>query len=483
MMRCIYVIFLLFSCLRLAAAGDESPDRFLLPETPPTIERFSVPRLDQPILKKQNFVAESSIEPSRIWRDPVVEPLSMEQFPFVIELSRGSFGSGSGALVFKSLRGWQLTLEQAHYDGESARLSTEKSALGVVAGYSLIPEAQLVSALSYRQERLWDQLVNDYSFEQRAVYMAGHAWAIKASARAARTEIRQNAVNEEYSGMLSLGWQPLPGNEAIMSVSYYKDTASDFDNVSRIALKYGISVLPEVVVTAGVKHENSILHPYADTIVQAFPRVRCKVTYEPGFDMPSWHDLYITGRYVAVNTALKPQTSPFSLSEELSWYWGDGSSCGITFYQKDTVDYIYNSPLPGSYAVMPVNIERKYQSLIKGDLTLAYRPWNARVSFARNTVSGVPLVPEYDIAVSLDYSLSRWTFGFTCSHAGETPVSFDPLVAIGSYFDAGCSITRAFESGIELFAAGKNLLGQSIEPQPGFLERATRLETGLRLKF
>ena len=476
-------IFISLLCACRPAAADESPDRFLLPETPPTIERFSVPRLDQPILKKQNFISESSIEPSQIWRTPAVEPLAAGQFPFAVELSRGSFGSSKGALIFKSLRGWQLTLEQSHSDGESARLSAETSALGIVTGYAPFPEAHLVSELNYRQGLLWDQAINEYNFEQQALYLAGHAWALKASAKAARTEIVQSAVNEQYSGMLSLGWQPLAGNEAVLSVAYDKDTAFGFDNISRIALKYGVSVLPAVVVTAGVKNENSVFQPYADTAVQVFPRVRCKVTYAPGIDMPSWSDIYITGRYVAVNTALKPQQSPFSLSEELSWYWGDGSSCAIAFHQKDTVDYIFNSPLPGSDALLPGNMERKYHSLISGSLTLAYNPWNAHLSFAHNAVSGVPLLPEYGITASLDYSFKRWTFGFDCSHVGETPVSFSPPVTLAPYFDAGCTITRTFETGIEVYAAGKNLLGQSIELQPGFLQRATRLETGLRLKF
>lgn len=471
-----------------AAAGlgaEEKVDRFILPETPPTIERLKKPPLDEPVLRKQNFVSDSDISLPPVLLGLNVYRFYSDEYPVSVGLYHGSFGSLGGHLAFSSPRGFRLGYAADGTSGESPRLAREKNAFEYEAERSVSDSLKVGGAVQTLESKFWTQRKDLVSLRSNAVWYAAGNLNVTLDAAYARAGIKGMDANESWSGTAAVAWQPRDGHDVLVSYAPERDTAFGAGNdFSTLGLEYGLTLGSRFAVSGGYRLQDGTSFPLGRFVWNVMPRLRFNAAYEPGIERVSWYDLYLAkDAFVRSVPGLAFPKSTFRMREGISYYWDEKGSASVEFSQASVENYLYWQKDAGSDHLAPATLPGEYVSSCRLDLAYTWEGFTPRAGVSWRSDNDRPLVPEYVASMGLGWSGSGWT-----AEAGYDLVS-SRCMALGdnrtldAYGDLSLSVSRTIAGGIDIFAAASNLLGQKIETQPGFAATALNFKAGLTAKF
>lgn len=475
------VMLISYSGLELFA--DENIERLILPETSPSIERLSVSPLDRPVLKKQNFVPESSLELSQVW-PPAAFP-SMEQDNHIISIgaSRGSFSEMSGNFSINTPAGWRSSFVKKYSDGEENRLEQDSNKFDFRFDSHMKHNASFWAGSAFEETELWDQRRMDYRFTSGFSVFAQNNISLYGDFSISRTEIKEIDINNAFGGNISTGWQPFTGQEMKLDFFYDRDSAFVlYDAFTGFKAVYGALILPGTFISGGALYAKDTFYPTAQAIWHCMPGTRLEILYEPGIEKPSWAKLYGADKYLKTLPGVIWPQSIFSLKETLSYYRSENVLYSIAFYQKDMKDYIYWSRIAESEYISPNNGGTRYFSGALANASMRTGFLTIGAGLEQSFTTPVELAPGLGLELSADYMLISWTFGAGYKYESERAQGLNDT-PVAAYGDLSLHVKRLIADNIEFFISADNVFGQAIETQPHFLRRATLIESGINIKL
>lgn len=475
---------LLFLCTCVNINAEENIEHFLLPETPPTIERLKKLPLDRPILKKQNYISEADITAPPVLMALNFSPFFEQEYPVQVGVFNGSFSSLGGSLLLSSKKGWQIAYQNGYSEGEIPKLAKEINEFRYSLDNSAASSLDVNSTIGSKENTIWNQRHNHYFFQSNWNWYARSNLNVKAKIFVSESEIKGMESNKSFDGTASLFWQLFPANNLFLSLSSQNDTAfAGEPGFFSAGLMYKAIFPLGFAMGGGCRFQRDKLFPQADLTWQFQPRLSVKISYQSGMDKPDWEKLYLSERYEKTSPDLLIPESGLHLRENISYYWTEKNSVDIEFEQGSWTNYVYWAEVPGSDFISPSNLKESYAAKIKLSVTQKGKLVSSTLSIARNSNYNVPFVPEWTLGGKLNLSLSTWILTAGYEYSSSRHVSFGDSKELLSFGNLSLTLRKTIVSGIEAFISGENLLKEKIETQPGFVQNSTILESGLTMKF
>jgi hypothetical protein len=465
-------------------ADDEDIDHFILPETPPTIERVKNPPLDQPFLKKQNFVDEFDISPAPVLVGLKFPSLTTFVNPIEAGLYCGGFASRGGSLVYSSTNSVTVSYLKSSTEGEYQNLSQDKNIFNFGYGMGLGPDKNYYLNLKNSDNDLFDERKTYYGFDTGYGWYARSNLNIKLAAAYSKGEIKGLGLDESVSADLKVQWVTFEGQKLTLSAAPSKDTSLDEGRVFNDAsLMYDIMLFSRIVVSGGGRLTGDKTFAQGNISARLAPGLKMSVNYEPEIKKTEWSSLYINDSHVQINNNILFPESVYSFTEKLSYYSGEKNLVELEVSQAQWKNYILWQSLPGSALINPVNYGEVYVSGAKLKAMLATGRISYSVTAEKNLDCNLTFVPEYKAAAGIEVATSLAVFGAGYSYTGPMYYQAGSLNQLGSYENASVSIKKAVSGNIELHAWCDNVFSRKLETQPGFVRNAPVFYAGIDLKL
>jgi len=478
-------LFLLHAAA-FAAGGDTADDNdyFLLPETPPNIERVKKPSLDRPVLKRQNFVTDTEIVPPPVLLGDDFKPFSVPEYPVSFFIGRGSYASSDGGFVYTALSGWQLSCGSTYTAGEAANLARDATQLSYRLDRFASPGVRVRGGIDLDEDTVWTQRHSRYGFSSKVDWYLREDMNMAVLLSGAAGEIKGQEADGSWQGDIALNFQPTPKQNIKVSLDSRTETALANDAIlTTVSLMNDFLLSRKLTAGLGGRWQNDKLFPQADVNYIVVPRLRLNVLYQPGFDRPDWAALYIGDRFEKTNSSLMPAEAGFLIREKLSYYWREDNSAGLVFSQANWKNYIAWSPVAGTALISPVNAAESYVSSAELDFACRWREWKVTAGGGVNSNSDLTYVPEYTLSLGLAWTAGSWTLssGYRAVSAiSAAPSGTERLPAFG---DLSLALQKAIVRGLDITLSADNLLEERIESQSGFFRRGSAFRAGLKLQF
>lgn len=466
------------------AYGGESSDLLILPETPPTIERLKYPPLDRPAMKKQFFVAETDIDLPRVLPGAPFLPPATEEPAVVVGFYRGSYAATDAFLACVSSVTGRLFFSGSASAGESPRLAHEAYAVSYTWS-SLLPSALAADAMiSLTEGSRWDQRYTRYVVHPRVAWYSSSTMKASAAVQWESARIHGGGSNDDIAGLMSLQWQPSEMQSLAITAEPVLVTAfDDRDSLLTLGTRYTAALLPAVVVGLGSRWQDGHLYPEGSISWYMMRRLSMAIEYAPGIDVPSWASLYCSSRYVLVNPSLRFPERTFSLTERLIYAQADDLTAELSFQQRSWRDYTIWEHLPGTAFMMPQSKPEAWTADWRLRVKRSGTMLTPALSISGTAPGDIPLIPPYTVDADLEYRVGAWTFGSTGQYVAARRYSTTSTAELAAYTAAAVSVTCFLPQGLEITAGADNILGASIEVQPGFTRTEPEFRAGVTAHF
>ena len=481
--RTILFSLLLCASAALYVSAEESIDRFFVPDSIRSQERLGIPKIDKPVLKKQNFVPEATLKPSEIWNDAPFTAFAPPEYPLFVRLYNGSYASRGGQVRYASPQGWKLDVETESTQGEFANLERERNRFSYEREISFSEGISASGSLEASESVFFGQKKNSFAASSKLGYSPMVGVQLSGGVSWERASVRGEG-NDLAAGETLISWQPRSSHLLTMGFAHEQDTAfTGFDRLTTAAAKYHLFLFNTVAAGAGVKYQNSTWYPQGYVAWQFLPGMRIIVSGEPGSKKPRWGDLYRSAGYVAVNPGLLMPEATGALRETFSFYWGKNANAAVEFFQNSEKNYLYWNRVQGTMFVSPANKSEHQFSGWAASCHYDGARYGIKGSVTRRDDSSVPFVPEYAAHVLLELRVRLLTLQAGGDYLSERRYSYDTTDTLSAAPSLSLGAAFAVTKQIEMFVKGENIAGRKIELQPGFWYESPVVSGGLKVTF
>ncbi|MGA2090055.1 MAG: hypothetical protein ABSH12_01160 [Endomicrobiales bacterium] len=447
-------------------------DHLFLPETPPTIEWLKKPPLDKPIFQRQEFLSQPDIilPPALLGLD--FFPFYQPEYPRMIEMGAGSFGSRLGEFYYASPLGFAMQYRMFHSDGETPLLHQEQQVFSV-SGEELLNDPVRVNWDAHSDESVvFDQDQKNYTLSAAMTSYLRKNVRLGADVGYDAGRLGEDDHNENIRGDVNLLWQPWEHHSIdVIAASENDSTFTSIRDFNRVEVLYTVEPLTTLMVSGGCRYLNDAVFPQGDITWFALYRLRISVKYQPGIEKLSWADTYLNNRwYAAVNPLLVYPENNFFLSEEISYHQGDRTLVTARFTQQTQKDYLYWEQLPGDLTITPENgpeisfNEASIDFSQKGDLLFA------KLSATARSDSNEPLVPQYRCTTEIGCVMKSWTLSAGYDYVDSRLVRLGSTQQLDAQGSVTAGIKKKMGGSADVAISVGNLTGQHLAVQPGFIE-------------
>ena len=458
-------------------------DRFVLPEAPPTIERVEKPSIDRPFLKKQNFIPDADISSSPIWQKTNFKAFDEASFPAWVRVLGGAYRTASVEALYTSRTDYTLSLGHYVTDGETPVLSAQKTFAGFSGETQFNRSLVGDGSFDFLTRSLNGQKKNSYGASSSLSWYPARNFNVTAHAGWVYADVEPAEKNDSFTGGIEGNWQPVDGDNLIMNASATHDTAfSLFSSDYKIEVVNEISLLADMMAGIGARYQDEHAYPNARLVWRPFDRGRFTVSYEPGMVMPDWTALYVADRFVSVNNDLPLSENIFDLKESFSYFWIERGAGTIECYQQRQRNGAYWTHVPVSNTITPMALDDIFRSgcRIKVDYKGTYfRPeCDADLTGEKD----LPFVPQYSAAVKLGLHYGVFTLTPSVNTVGERRAALNGDI-MPAYSAVSCKLEWQPKADVILALEGINLIGETIESQPGFVQHIPTVQCSVEFKF
>lgn len=473
--RACLIVISLVSCCAVAAAlaEDADIDRFILPETPPTIERQRNQPLDQPQVRKQNYIGETDIPLPSVLLNIPFPSLGADIHPVALGLFSGSFGRRGGFFRMAAPQVIDAGYRYDRADGENASLGYEKSSLAAVVSLPAEAPVDLFGVFSADDTTLDTDVKRMYRADCSARWYPLRSLKSEISAGYAYGELTGRSHNDAVSGDLGLTWQPFEGLMLNGRYQQLRDSAfasgNDFITTeARCSYLFG----SRFVLSAGGRAQEGTVYPSAGMRWLLLPRLRFEAAYEPGRSARDWNTLYGSDRHVIDNPGLLCEERPFALNESLVWDAGEAGSAAVTLRQATVKNMIYwDGTASGAY-VTPYNADERYVSGAEIVLVRHGSMITPHCSAEWTNAADLPMIPEWSADAGVELAARGWKIGCGAAYVSRCTVTRPVSAELKEYTRMKASLGFSSRDGIGVTLVCGNILGQTIERQRGYAATA-----------
>lgn len=477
------VLFIISSMLY----AKEEVDHFILPETPPTIERTKKMPIDKPQIRKENFISdnESYLDLPAVLPEYEFNKFYLEDYPVFLSCYHGSFSSIGSSFIFSSKKGYKFNYQYDYSDGESKKLKTEKNKLLYSIEANPVKKIYIKCNADFEEDTIWNQQKSKYNVKSDINLYLKSNFNMKADFFYSRGEIKNIEINESFNGTVSSLWSPVDGHNIIFSVLPVFNTAfTKYRDFTDMNLHYSGIFMSNFVLGAGCNYQDGIFFPKADIIWSGLPHLRLSINYEPRMERLSWAELYVNNKYVNTSPDLIFPEKRFYMAEKLAYYFCENSNIELEAAQSSVYNYIYWKNDSLSEYISPENFPENYNAALKLNLSHKGKFFAPDISFTYNSNSTIPFVPETQGEVSCDFYLKSWTLTACCNYISDRYIYLNNKIDImAAYTDFSASIKKSINKNLEIYVSGRNLSEAEIENQPGFKNKAIIFRGGINMRF
>ncbi|MBN1823906.1 MAG: hypothetical protein JW803_06280 [Endomicrobiales bacterium] len=485
-MRPRYIVSIL-TCTCVLAAGvraEEEVERFILPETPPTIERLKRSPLDQPLLKKQNFVTDPEIMLPPILLTFNFQDFSPRPEPIKTGLYHGSYARALGFFDFYSKRNFRVTGKLESRDGENEKLAGESRDFGFRMMDSFGGTSVYYAEVRLDEKTVWTQKKRSYGAASGIDIPVRSNIGVEANVSCFRGEIADVEANNAFFGDFMIGWQPFSGHNIELGAAGSKDDVFElYDDFTVGRARYHFVFFEKAVAGAGCDSYSDRAYPYADFTWLFQPRMKFKAVYSAGYRKPLWSKLYFNGMFLTTNRNIKFPEAVSSFTEEFSYYVDENNFLRVEAVQSRWNDFIYWQYLPQTGGIGPGNITGVYTSGWKISYNQKSEVLFSVLNMDYNTHHDVPFVAEYGFGALAGVVLGGWTVSSGYEYIAPSGPELPGTARIEGTRSLSASVKKSFGYGAEVSLSGENLLGDTVETQPGFTRTSPEFLLGLNVRF
>jgi len=483
----------LLRCLFFAAASisicgflfaDDDVDHFILPETPPTIDRLKKPPLDKPTLKRQNFLPQTDIILPPVLLGYNFFPFFLPEYARTIGMAAGSFSSRMGQFSYASPGNVTVQYRMFRSDGESPGLYQEQR-LFSTAGEQFLQSPVRIKWDAHSDESVvFDQNQKQYALTAGVIGYPQKNIRLDADASYETGQLGLHDKNENIRGGMSLLWQPKERHSVDVSVTGESDTAfSDTRDFTSAEFIYTIEPLTALTVGSGCRYLKDAVFPYGNITWFAFHRVRVSVVYRPGFEKLSWTETYLKNRwYAAANPLLAYPENTFCLTEEMAYHQGERTVMTARFTQKKQKNYLFWEQPVGALVLTPGNGPETALHEVCCDFSHQGDIFFGRASVTARSDSNAPLVPEYRSTAELGCTVASWTISVGYDYIDSRLVRQGSLERLDAQGSVTAGIKKRLGSA-EAAITVDNITGQRLTLQPGFVREQPSVIGSLTVQF
>jgi hypothetical protein len=469
----------------VSAAAEEGGDSFALPEAPPTVERKKMPPLDRPMIQKQDYISDNEIEPPFI-----VQPKDFYSFGGAAYggadeagVSRGAYSSYGAHFGYTSPDGWNIGFKTSRSRGEAPNLFSDMNALSYGWRRPLGEHCYASAELGASDAQLWTQKKSDYYISSAFSWYPLETLNVKLTAAGDSGEIAGMEKNDAFDGSAGISVMPWKGHSFSAVLRRFSDTsdpaAKDYFDSD---LLYGIAPADGLLIKAGARMQQDESFPEGGLYWNFLSGARFSAEYRPGTEKPSWRSLYMNGFYVKTAAVAWPRAESF-MREAVSYYFRDDLSLKLEYSHGRWRNYICMSRVAGGDYLAPVNAAET--DISAGTVEAAFKRgiFLGKLSFTRNTAPGVTMMPESAYEAGLECGLpAGWTVSAGYDYLSEQLTVLNGASKLSDAADLSAAVRKEF-NGIQIYAGCRNILGNKLETQPGFISTSPVAETGLTIKF
>jgi len=466
-------------------SDDEDVDHFILPETPPTIERIKNPPLDQPFLKKQNFVDEFDISPA-----PVLVGLNFPRFtssvnPVEVGLYNGSFASRGGSMVYSSSSSADISYSASSTDGEYQNLAQQKNIFSCGYGRDIAPDKYFYLYLKDTDNILSDERKGYYGFSSGCDWYTRENMNLKLVLSYAKGEIKGLGADESVSASLKAQWQPFESQNLNMTAASSKDTGLGAGGVfNDTLLTYDAMLFSRIVIGGGYHFTGSKAFAQGYITAGLAPGTKISVNYAPEIEKADWGRLYINDDHVQLNNNILYPESLYSYTEKLSYYSGEKNSVEFEVSQALWKNYVLWESVPGANLIAPANSGSEvYVSGARLKAGLGSCNPSFSLSAEKNLNYSLTFIPEYRFSAGIEAVTKIAVFGAAYSYTGQMYYQAGSQKQLDAYDNVSVSVKKAVSGSVEIRAWCDNIFSKKLETQPGFVEDAPVFYAGIDLKL
>ena len=483
--RAVFLVFILTAFYGLLGA-EEEVEHFILPETPPTIERVKNPPLDRPYLRKQDFAPEFDLSPATLFLNLKFRNIQPRANPLSAGVYAGSFGARGGNFAYTSTGSVNASFREESEEGERPNLAAERTSFDLRSETGDSTKGIFSGEADGGENTVWLQRQDRYGV------VAGYSWYLrenlsaKAGAVCEKGEVKGDDSNEAVSGRFSLSWQPFEGHNASVSVEPGRDTALGGGEVfNRADIGYDLMLFSKVVVGGGLRYTKDKLFGSGRLAAGLAPGLKLSVDYRPGIEKIDWNSLYFGGARVIVNRNLLYPESVYNFNEKLSYYSGPDNFVEIGASQAHWKNFIIWDSVAGTDSITPLNAGDVYVPAGRFNAGFAFKHLSGRFGAERNLDESLTFTPDYRFSAALALSLGTWSFASGYGYTG--PVSYSVgggvTAKLGAYGNLSVTVKKLLAPEVELYVSLDNALSEKIETQPGLVSTAPSLYAGLNMKL
>ncbi|HBU69552.1 MAG TPA: hypothetical protein DEE98_04115 [Elusimicrobia bacterium] len=474
------------TCLALFSGRliSEETERFYIPETQPVIERLPPGQPGQPILRKQNFISDSSVELSYAWPEPVFTSFSKRGTPFSLGVYQGSFGLLGADLRLALRDNWNVIYSAGHSDGENRRLAGDLEKFSFQGGFRPTDELFVSVLADSKDSVFFDRRGNSYSAVPEVKYYPADNFNIKGRALLERHEVNNAAANELTGGEIRAAWQPFRDSELSFNGSLSGETGYKiFGEYSKYSLSYSAITFGAMDFSLEADYDNKKMFYGGSAGYEITDGLRARLSFIPGFDKPEWGALYESFDYTLANPFLLWPENTEHYNGSISYYVSEKCSAEASYslkkvknmiaWEKDALsDFLYPFNIPQRDAAGGAFKAEYNAGLVKPSLEAVF-----------NFADEVPMLPGYTAKAGIEFALEGFEARVDYRQVSKRRFTRITDDYIGEFGSAGLSIKRILSGGVELSARADNILGQKIEVQPGFTRTMPEVSFGVVLNF
>jgi len=468
----------------LASEQGQEVEHFILPETPPTIERVKKPPLDQPFLRKQDFETEFDLSPAPVLVGLNFHRFQEEESPVTAEGYEGSFATRGGGFVYSSTKSVDVSYSLSSTEGEYPNLARQKSSFDLRFNKDISGDKYYFAGARSRDIGLWLQDKRLYGFDSGYGWYARDNLTAKITVSYDKGEVKGQESNESAAGSLSLLWEPFEGQSANLQLNPQRDTSiggtSEFDLAS---LRYDVMLFSNAVLGAGGRYTKDKVFPQGYLALGLAPGLKLSVNYLPGIEKIDWNRLYVNDDHVQVNKDLLYPESEYDFTENISFYLNEENSVEFELSQAQWKNYLFWESLPGTGLIAPGNEPDAYAACGRLKTVFGTRRLSLKLSGEHNLNDDQPFVPEYRFSGNVVCLLGTWSFGTGYDHTGPVRFLRNGTATLDAYGNLSVTVKKTFNGDIELYVSCDNILSEKIETQPGYVRNAPVLYSGLNVKL